>query len=477
MPLVLPLLRKVGVKATGWPARPNIVALLAALLGLLSLQWPFVVLRQNRVVADGDAFGLFALTGGWSGWGGWGWLVAAAWLALAGGALLAPGRRRALPLAVALSVAAAAGFAALSFGAAGLTADNEFARVGIAAGAWSGVAALYVAGFALYAEAPQLLPLPVLALAALACLAPFQHLGIVLEYREVAAVFQQELVRHLLLVLAALPFALLAGAAIGQLAARRPAYENLLLGVTGFLQTIPSIALFGLLLPLLSAYGRCLTLGGVLAFGAGLLLFAVAGRWLLRRRTSPVLALVHGVALALGLLLLLPVLGVSLYQLLDQLLANGAAAWADAQWSSPLATLGVRGLGSAPAIVALVLYGIWPVVLQTHTGLKSVPAAILEAAKGMGMSARQIFWRVELPLAAPFFIQGLRAALLLLIGLTTVAVLVNAGGLGYFLLRGTEQSVADLVLLGSLPVVALSVGADALTRLLAWVWLPQGVRA
>ncbi|CDG82392.1 ABC transporter permease [Janthinobacterium agaricidamnosum] len=460
----LPLAGKSGIRWPGFSARPNSIALCAALLGLLSLQWPFVVLRLNRVMPLGDDYSLFALNPGWGG------LAAGAWLLFGVSAVLAPGKLRKAALALALSIAAGACFAALTWGALHLTADNEFSRVGIGAGAWSSLAALYIALFALHAEAPLWLPAPLLVLAALAGAAPYRHLGIVLEYREVADVFQQEFLRHILLVGAALPLVILAGAAIGVLAVRKPACEGVLLSVTGFLQTVPSIALFGLLLPLLSVYGRQVTVAGALLFALALLVLTGAGWLLLKRWPQPLLLTVYGVVIALGLLVLLPVFGLTVYQLM----ADGAAFIASLHASATLAELGLRGLGAAPAIVALVLYGIWPIVVHTHAGLGSVPAAILEAARGMGMSSRQIFWRVELPLAAPFLVQGVRGALLLLIGLTTVAVLVNAGGLGFFLLRGTEQSVSDLVLLGSLPVVALAFGADALTRLLAWALTPRG---
>jgi osmoprotectant transport system permease protein len=274
-------------------------------------------------------------------------------------------------------VAAAASYASLAWGAAAHLGTQEWARFAIAGGAWGTLAAVYIGAFALYAEAPRWLALPVLVLAALAWLAPYRHLGVVMEYRMASEVFHEELLHHLLLVAAALPPAMLLGALIGLLAVRKRKLESLLLGGVGLLQTIPSIALFGLLLPVL-------------------------------------------------------------------------------------------GLGAKPAILAMVLYGLWPVVVQTHTGLTSVSPAMLDAARGMGMSAWQQFWRVELPLAAPFFVEGVRGAMLMLIGLATVAVLVNAGGLGYFLLRGTEQAVPDLVLLGSLPVVALAFSADAVMRLLAW---------
>lgn len=462
--LRLPRAVRLGFSLPSLSARPNSIALLAALLGLLSLQWPFVVLRQNRVMPLGDDYSLLALNVTL------GALLATGWLLFAASALLFPGKLRRAALAFSLSLVSGASLAALTWGAQHLTLDNEFSRVSIAAGAWSSLAAIYIALFALQSEAPWWLAAPLLVLAALALSAPYAHLGIVQEYQAVSDVFQQEFTRHLLLVAATLPLAILAGAAIGLLAVRKPAAQGVLLSATSFLQTVPSIALFGLMLPLLSAYGRHVTVAGALLFAVALLAFAGAGWLLLKRWNHALLLTAYGVVIALGLLVLLPVLGITVYQLL----ANSAEFIGNLHLSATLADLGLRGLGAAPAIVALVLYGIWPIVIQTHTGLTGVPAAILEAARGMGMSARQIFWRVELPLAAPYLVQGLRGALLLLIGLSTVAVLVNAGGLGFFLLRGTEQSVSDLVLLGSLPVVALALAADAITRSLAWALTPRG---
>ncbi|MRW89405.1 ABC transporter permease subunit [Duganella sp. FT80W] len=375
--LPLTLADKAGLR---WPqagARPNAIALSAVALGLLSQQLPFAVLRANRVAPEGEPFSLLALGVHW------GALAAGGWLLLALTVWLARGRVRAPLLALALTLAAASSYAALTWGASTLVTGQDWSRIALSTGAWGTLAAVYIAGFALYAEAPRWLVLPVAVLAVLASLAPYQHLGVVLEYRIAAATFHEELLRHLLLVAVALPPAMVLGAAIGLLAARKRAFETVLLGAVGLLQTIPSIALFGLLLPLL-------------------------------------------------------------------------------------------GLGIKPALLAMVLYGLWPIVVHTHTGLTGVPAAMLDAARGVGMSGWQMFWRVELPLAAPFFIEGVRGAMLMLIGLATVAVLVNAGGLGYFLLRGTEQAVPDLVLLGTLPVVALALGADVVMRLLAWALTAKG---
>ena len=96
-----------------------------------------------------------------------------------------------------------------------------------------------------------------------------------------------------------------------------------------------------------------------------------------------------------------------------------------------------------------------------------VPPAAIDAARGMGMTRRQIFWQVEAPLALPVLLAGLRIVLVQAIGLTVVAALIGAGGLGTFVFDGLGQYATDLVLLGALPAIALALTADWLLRLAA----------
>jgi osmoprotectant transport system permease protein len=446
--------------------RVNYVGLLAALAGLLSLWLPVVVVHPSRVAPAGNAYSLSALPPGWAVW------LATAWIAFAAASMIRSGTVRTLAMAIAAPATAVGHVALLTWGAAGLAGQDEFARLSIASGGWSGIVAVYIGFFSVREESRWLLPLQLAAVAAALLFAPFGHLGVVREYMATADAFHAEFIRHCSLVCATLPLVILIGFALGVFAVRKPRVESAVLGLAGFLQTIPSVALFGLLLPVLSAYGRHLTVGGVVMCGALFVIAAIVGWRFLKRRDAPAAGVLYGLLVAAGIVLLLPAAGSMLYQLVSQ----GWPWLAQARWSSTLDTLGVRGLGVTPAIVALTLYGLWPLVVNTHAGLKSVPAGTVEAAKGMGMSARQVFWHVEIPIAAPFFIQGVRGALLLLIGLTTIAVLVNAGGLGYFLMRGTEQAVPDLVLLGALPVVALALATDGVTRLLAWMLVPKGLR-
>jgi osmoprotectant transport system permease protein len=94
----------------------------------------------------------------------------------------------------------------------------------------------------------------------------------------------------------------------------------------------------------------------------------------------------------------------------------------------------------------------------------------------MGMNARQVFWRTEVPLALPYLFEGLRSALVLTFGLSTVAALISAGGLGFFILRGVEGAVPDLILLGALPVVAMALFIDLVMRLVTYLTTPEGLR-
>jgi osmoprotectant transport system permease protein len=135
-----------------------------------------------------------------------------------------------------------------------------------------------------------------------------------------------------------------------------------------------------------------------------------------------------------------------------------------------MAALGIGGIGMAPAIIALVLYALLPIVRNGVAGLAGVEVGVVDAARGMGMSRRQRFWQVELPLAMPLLLAGLRIVVVQAIGLAVVAALIGAGGLGTFVFEGLGQYAADLVLLGALPAIGLALAADFLLQSLA-AWL------
>ena len=134
-----------------------------------------------------------------------------------------------------------------------------------------------------------------------------------------------------------------------------------------------------------------------------------------------------------------------------------------------LAAIGVGGIGVAPAIIALVLYALLPVVRNTAVGLAGVDRAVIEAGRGMGLTSRQIFRQVELPLALPVLLAGLRIVTVQAIGLAVVAALIGAGGLGTFVFEGLGQYAVDLVLLGALPAIFLALAADFLLQTLSAV--------
>jgi osmoprotectant transport system permease protein len=128
----------------------------------------------------------------------------------------------------------------------------------------------------------------------------------------------------------------------------------------------------------------------------------------------------------------------------------------------PLArALGIGGIGAAPALIALVLYGLLPLVRSAETGLRGVPADVRDSARGMGMTPRETFWKVDLPLAMPALISGLRVVTVQSIGLAIVAALIGAGGLGTFVFQGIGEYALDLVLVGALPTILLAILADA----------------
>jgi len=132
-----------------------------------------------------------------------------------------------------------------------------------------------------------------------------------------------------------------------------------------------------------------------------------------------------------------------------------------AQWWPGLARHGISGIGLAPAVLALTLYSLLPIVHSTATGLRQVPDAVVAAATGMGLTPRQIFWQVQVPLALPLLLAGVRTTTVQTIGLAVVAALIGAGGLGAIMFQGLLSSALDLVLLGVLPVVAMAVLVDA----------------
>ena len=123
---------------------------------------------------------------------------------------------------------------------------------------------------------------------------------------------------------------------------------------------------------------------------------------------------------------------------------------------------GISGIGRAPALIALSFYAMLPIARNTYTGLEQIPASIRDAGAGMGMTRGQLLARVEVPLALPLILAGVRTAAVQAVGNTVVTALIGAGGLGVFIFQGLGQFASDMILLGTLPVIAMAVLTDML---------------
>jgi osmoprotectant transport system permease protein len=141
----------------------------------------------------------------------------------------------------------------------------------------------------------------------------------------------------------------------------------------------------------------------------------------------------------------------------------------------PLPWLGARG--DRIAIAALTLYALLPIIRNTAAGVQAVDPAVREAALGMGMTESQILWRVELPLAFPTILAGIRVATVWTIGIATIAAAVGAGGLGEYIFRGLAMVNNDVILAGAIPAAALALLADVLLGLLERRMRPERRRA
>ncbi len=141
-----------------------------------------------------------------------------------------------------------------------------------------------------------------------------------------------------------------------------------------------------------------------------------------------------------------------------------------------LGRIGVRGVGWAPALVVLFLYSLLPIAGNTLAGLRTVAPDVLDAARGMGMDRRQVFRRVEVPLALPVVLTGVRTALVQNMGNAILAALVGGGGLGTLIFLGLAQAAPDLILLGALSVSALALASDRLLQVVVRLASPRGLR-
>ena len=137
---------------------------------------------------------------------------------------------------------------------------------------------------------------------------------------------------------------------------------------------------------------------------------------------------------------------------------------------------GISGIGRAPALLALSFYAMLPIARNTYTALAQIPFALRDAGAGMGMTRLQLLARVEIPLALPLILSGVRTAAVQSVGNAVVTALIGAGGLGVFIFQGLGQFAADMILLGTLPVIAMAVITDMLMGGLVRVVTPRALR-
>ncbi|HCD3973363.1 ABC transporter permease [Enterobacter hormaechei subsp. xiangfangensis] len=368
----------------------NRVLLLLACVAIAAVALPFVNVAPNRLVS-GEPRALWQI---------WAFTPLLLGAALASTVALAfwPGRT-ALWLTFLLSEALfivlfwSAGQAATQMAAV----ESPLARTSVGSGLWLWLAlCLLVCSDAIRRLTPQpvwrwllnaqfwVIPLLILFSGDL------NQLSLLKEYVNRQEVFDNALAQHLTILFGTLIPALLLGVPLGMWCYRHTSRQGAVFTVLNVIQTIPSVALFGLLIAPLA--------GLVKSFPA-------------------------------------------------------------------LAAAGIAGTGLTPALITLVLYALLPLVRGVVAGLSQVPPDVLESAHAMGMSARQCFWKIQLPLALPLLVRSLRVVTVQTVGMAVIAALIGAGGFGALVFQGLLSSALDLVLLGVVPTIALAVVLDALFAL------------
>ncbi len=134
------------------------------------------------------------------------------------------------------------------------------------------------------------------------------------------------------------------------------------------------------------------------------------------------------------------------------------------------------GIGQKPALVALFLYALLPILRNTYIGIRNVDESVREAAKGMGMTYFQILYMIELPIALSVIMGGVRTATVIIIGTATLAAMIGGGGLGTFIVTGLGMVRDELILLGAIPSAVLALLAEFVLGRLERVFTPRGLR-
>jgi osmoprotectant transport system permease protein len=379
------------------------VAVAGSLIGLASLLFGWLTLKPNRIAAGTDL----------TLWQGFDWtgaaVIIALWVLGFGFSLSGRNRPQALSLGIIANVIIIASFLFAGLSATRLLEQEAAAstRVSLGAGFWVTLAGAYVVIFGARQIAgdsrfwKNAITWTGLSVTVLLLLTGWlNNLSVMQEFIGREERFFQELLQHVFLFGGSVVIGTIIGVSLGIWATRSRRAEKPVFYFSSITQTIPSLALFGLLIAPLSA----------LSF------------------SFPVLR-----------------------------------------------DIGIRGVGPAPAFIALVIYSLLPIVRNTYVSLRQVDPAVIDAGLGMGMSRRQVFRKVEIPLATPIVLEGVRIASVQSVGLAAIAALIGAGGLGWFIFRGVGQAANDLILLGAIPIIILALVVDATMRAIIKAATPKGL--
>ena len=378
------------------------VAITGVVIGFISLLVGWLTLKPSRISA-GISLSLHEIVG-WTGLT----IILVLWLVCLTFSYFRKGTLSAVILGAAANL-----ILVLSFMLSGLSATRllegevSYARVSLGVGFWMTLVATYIVIFASrqrIGNSPVLRNMVswtgVVLLLLLLIAGWFKDLSVLQEFTGREERFVQELIHHVFLVGISVTIGTVLGILLGIWATRSTHAEKPIFFIANITQTIPSLALFGLLIAPLSA-----------------LSFAFP----------------------------------------------------------TLREIGIRGVGDTPAIIALIIYSLLPIVRNTYVGLRQLDIAVIDAGIGMGMSRAQVFRKIEVPLAAPLVLEGVRTASVQSVGLAAVAALIGAGGLGWFIFQGLGQAATDLILLGAIPIIVLAIIVDAVMRTIVRLATPEGL--
>lgn len=378
------------------------VAVTGSVIGIFSLLFGWLTLKPNRIAA-GTSLRL---------WESEDWpgpvVILILWLVCFALSFVGKGKLKAVILGTAANLILVISFVLVGLAASRLLeGEAPFARVSLGVSVWMTFAAAYIvisAARQRLGNSPVLRNLVswtgLLILISFLIVGWFDDLSVIKEFSGREERFMQELLHHVFLVGTGVTVGAILGILLGIWAKRSKRAEGPVFFISNITQTIPSLALFGLLIAPLSALS--------FAFPA-------------------------------------------------------------------LREMGIRGVGNTPAIIALIIYSLLPIVRNTYVGLRQIDPAVIDAGLGMGMSRSQVFRRIEVPLAAPLVLEGVRTASVQSVGLAAIAALIGAGGLGWFIFQGLGQAATDLILLGAIPIVVLALILDAVMRYIVRIAAPRGL--